>query len=309
MKKKTTYRDVIVIGGGPAGSSAALILGRSRLNVLLIDKATPRNIRTRGIHGFLTRHDMSPLELRRISHEEVSQVGVEIMVGEVTSLRCNEDGFIADLADGSTVQASRVVLATGKVDQVPEVEGMERFYGNSVFHCPFCDGWEVRDQRIGAYGTGSTAVAMAAGLLTWSDRVTLYTNGWKPGREAREQAAQAGILLLTQRIIRLKGDSKLGSVEFEDGTEEPCDVMFFDPRAQQQSTLALDIGCRVTRSGAVHTDKKQRTGIAGLYVAGDAAADPNMVVVAAADGVKAALNIIQELQKAGHWWKRTKRAG
>lgn len=294
--------DVIVIGGGPAGASAALILGRSRLRVLLIDKATPRNIRAHGIHGFLTRHDMKPIDLRKMAHAEVIAVGVEIKYGEVLKLERHHHGFDVHLDGGVIEKAPRVILATGLQDQMPDIEGMDSFYGTSIFHCPFCDGWEMRDKPLGVYAKGKKGVPIAKGLLTWSSDVHLFTDGSPLTRSDRQQAAEANVIVHTERIRRMTGrQGQLEFVELINGEKVARYGLFFDPEPIQQCGLAASIGCTITRSGAVRTDKRQRTGIDGLYVAGDAAADPNMVAIAAADGVKAALNIVQELQKAGHW--------
>jgi thioredoxin reductase len=293
--------DVIVIGGGPAGSSAALILGRSRLSVLMIDNARPRNIRTNAVHGLLTRNNIRPLELRRIAHKEVLQVGVAIEIGEVIHLNCVENGFDMRLSDGRTFQAKRVVLATGLRDQLPAIDGLERLYGTSVFHCPFCDGWEARDKPLGVLGSGSKGVNIARGLLTWSGDVILFTNGTPLRREDRDRADEGGIIVRTEKIAHLAGAKRLEAVKLISGESIPRHTLFFDPEPVQQCGLAISLGCTTSRSGAVRTDKRQRTNVPALYVTGDAAADPNMVVVAMADGVKAALNIVQEMQREGHW--------
>ena len=300
--------DVIVIGGGPAGSSAALILGRSRLNVLVVDNASPRNIRTHGIHGFLTRHDMKPLDLRKLAHAEIMAVGVQIVHGTATRIEPVSQEFIVHMEDGSSKRSHRVVVATGLHDRLPDIEGLDRFYGQSVFHCPFCDGWEMRDRAIAVIAKGHKGVAIARGLLTWSDDVMLFTNGSPVTKEDRLWAEEAEIPIVTNRIARVLGHrGQVEGLELQDGSRIAIGAIFVDPVPVQQCSIATDLGCRITRSGAIHTDKRQRTTIPGLYVTGDAAADPNMVAVAIADGVKAALNIVQEMQKAGHWLPRAKR--
>jgi thioredoxin reductase len=302
--------DVIVIGGGPAGSSAALVLGRSRLNVLMIDKATPRNIRTHGIHAFITRDGMKPLDFRKKAHEEVIAVGVKIHYGEVKELKCTNGGFHITLADATRLRSKRIVMATGLKDTLPEIDGLDRLYGKSVFHCPFCDGWEMKDKKIGVIADGQKGMNIAKGLLTWSNDVILFTNGSPMKKELKETATQIGITVHSRPIKRLIGKNSLEGVELIDGQIIEREGLFFDPKPQQQCTLAVALGCETSRSGAIRTDKRQRTTVPGLYVIGDAAADPNMVVIAAADGVKAALNIVQEMQKEGHWLRqRTRRAG
>ncbi len=279
----------------------------------MIDKATPRNIRAHGIHGFISRDGMPPLDLRRSAHAEVLALGVRIIDAVASDLQGIPDGFIVTLENGEQYQSPRIVLATGKTDELPPVIGMDKYYGTSVFHCPFCDGWEVRDKRLAVYSTTPhKGVAIAKGLLTWSPDVILFTNGVSVKHDDRVSASDAGIPIRQEKIRRLVGDDdRMHAMELQDGQLVERDALFFDGPTRQQWDIARKMGCRTTRTGAIRTDKKQRTEVPGLYVVGDAAADPNMVVVAAADGVKAALNIVQELQKEGHWLpgRGTKRAG
>lgn len=169
--------DVIIVGGGPAGLSAATVLGRCRRSVLLCDDGRYRNAASHALHAFLTRDGIDPAELRRIGREQLNQYGVECRAVRVTAAGRTDGGFEVVLADDSRLAARHLLLATGVVDCIPAVEGMEHFFGAGVFHCPCCDGWEVRDQPLAAYGSGKDGAGLAASLKQWSADVVLCTDG------------------------------------------------------------------------------------------------------------------------------------
>ena len=203
--------DVIIIGGGPAGLNAALVLGRCRRRVLLCDAGAPRNAASGGVHGFLSRDGILPLELLRLGREELVPYGVEYRHVSVSEARPEGDGFVILADNGKRLCCRKLLLATGVKDKVPKIENIERFYGRSVFHCPYCDGWEMRDQPLAAYGQGKSAVGLARSLLTWTDDVVLCTDG------ARTPAAN-GIRVISKRIARLEGtEDVLERIVFTDG--------------------------------------------------------------------------------------------
>jgi thioredoxin reductase len=171
--------DVIIVGAGPAGLSAALMLGRSRRRVLVCDTGRPRNAASHALHGFLTRDGLHPAEFLRISREQLRQYdGVELRDVEVTDAECRADGrFHATLATGETVASRKLLIATGVVDRVPDLPGFAELYGRSVFHCPYCDGWEARDEPIALYGRRTRAFEMSRALTAWSDDLVLCTDG------------------------------------------------------------------------------------------------------------------------------------
>jgi thioredoxin reductase len=287
--------DVIIVGGGPAGLSAATILGRARRRVVLFDDGKYRNEASRGVHGFLTRDGIHPSELRRIAREQLARYDVEYLCTHITAVERKEDLFIAISADNSRYESRKLLLATGVVDQLPAIEGADRFYGAGVFHCPYCDGWEVRDQPIAAYG--KNAAGLAASLKTWSADVVLCTGG--PASFTAEEAGRLehhGIAVYRQKVARLEGGDRLEQIVFEDGTVLPRRGLFFNTEETQRSSLAADLGCAFNRKGTVRTGKLEGTNVPGVYVVGDASKDVQLAIVAAAEGAKAAIAINAALQ-------------
>jgi thioredoxin reductase len=287
--------DVIIVGGGPAGLSAATILGRARRRVVLFDDGRYRNEASRGIHGFLTRDGIHPAELRRIAREQLARYDVEYLCNHVTSAMRKEASFEVTLADNSRYESRKLLLATGVADELPAVDGMQHFYGAGVFHCPYCDGWELRDQPLAAYG--KTAAGLAVSLKTWSDDVALCTDGpctLKPDYTARIE--QLGIRVYRQKIIRLEGGERLEQIVFDDGTVLARRGLFFDSVQSQRSRIAAELGCNFNRKGTVRTGKLEGTNVPGVYVVGDASKDVQLAIVAAAEGAKAAIAINTALQ-------------
>lgn len=287
--------DVIIVGGGPAGLSAATILGRARRRVVVFDDGEYRNEASRGVHGFLTRDGIHPAELRRIGREQLARYEVEYLYNHVTAAERTERGFVVMLDDGNRIESRMLLLATGVRDHLPEIEGAERLYGCGVFHCPYCDGWEVRDRPLAAYGRD--AAGLAASLKNWSENVILCTGG--PARMKPEDTARLerlGVRVFRRRVIRLEGDGRLEQIVFDNGTVEPCNGLFFSASQSQRCDIAGKLGCAFTKKGAVRTGKLEGTNIPGLFVAGDASKDVQLAVVAAAEGAKAAIAINTALQ-------------
>ncbi len=291
--------DVIIVGGGPAGLSAALVLGRCRRKVLVCDAGSPRNAASHGLHGFLSRDGILPLELLRLGREELERYGVEFRVAEVVDAFPQEGAFHVTLRDGAVLRARKLMLATGVVDRIPRIEGIADFYGRSVFHCPYCDGWEIRDQPVAVYGRGKSGAGLALSLRTWTADVILCTDG--PARLRASDArklARHGIPVRSERIARLDGrDGRLETIVFANGEAILRRAMFFSTGQVQRSPLPEKLGCPMNDKGTVRTSLAQSTGIPGLYVAGDAARDVQFAVVAAAEGAKAAVAINKALQE------------
>jgi thioredoxin reductase len=202
------------------------------------------------------------------------------------------------LEEGATLRCRRLLLATGVVDELPRIEGIQPLYGRSVWHCPYCDGWEAREQPLAAYGRGHDGVELALGLKTWTSDIILFTDGGKPpSREDQGMLRHEGIRWRGERIARLEGtDGQLERVVLASGESIPRHGLFFHTRPRQRSLLATRLGCTFTRKGAVKTRKLEDTGVPGLYVAGDASRDVQFVIVAAAEGAKAALAINKSLR-------------
>jgi thioredoxin reductase len=292
--------DVVIVGGGPAGLSAALILARARRRVVVCDAGRPRNASASALHGFLTRDGIPPLELRRLAREELARYDtVEILDTEVRDATCESAGFSVVLADGRRLQSRKLLLATGVVDHVPEIEGLQEMYGRSVFHCPYCDGWEVRDRPLAIYGRGERGAGLSFELTGWSRDLVLVTDGLseiEPAELARLRTH--GIAVDERRVARLEGrDRQLERIVFREGPPLPRHAMFFTTGQSQHSALTVQLGCRFNDKGTVRTGPYETTHLPGLYVAGDASRAVQWVVVAASEGAEAAYAISQALLK------------
>ena len=294
--------DVVIAGGGPAGLSAALLLGRCRRRVLLCDTGRPRNARSRALHGYLSRDGIAPLELLRIGREQLQQYGVESRPVAVEDVTPQGDRFDVRLASGESVPALTILLATGVADHPPNIPGIDECYGISAHHCPYCDGWEHRDQRIAVIAAHTSPAALALSLKTWSDRVIACTNGQsRLTISQRARLAAHDIPIHTRRIVRIEHeDGHVRGIAFEPGRGlpdcVPCDAVFFGAPQSQQCELARRLGCEFTSKGTVRTDHLGKTCVAGIYVVGDASRDVQFVIVAASEGAKAGVAINQALQ-------------
>jgi thioredoxin reductase len=289
--------DVVVVGGGPAGLSAALMLGRCRRRVLICDVGEPRNRRSRALHGYLTRDGIAPPEFNDLGRRELPEYGIEFRRVGVTGAELNDDHYRVAMADGGHEQARFLLIATGVIDDLPGIAGFDECYGRSIFHCPYCDGWECRDRRLAAFGRGSTAEGLALSMRTWSRDVVLCTNGTRPSRRVRERLAHNEISVRTEPIVRLDHqDGALARIHFESGDSLERDALFFTTGQHPQSDLAIKLGCALTRRGTVETGTLCDTNVPRVFVAGDASRDAQFVVVAAAEGIKAAVAINQALQ-------------
>jgi len=291
--------DVIIIGGGPAGLSAALVLARCRRTLMLCDAGQPRNARSSALHGFLTRDCVPPLELLRLGCEELKPYGVEPRHATVTDLVHLDDTFEATFDSGEKVRARMALVASGVRDHLPDIPGLGECYGVSVHHCPYCDGWEHRDQTIAVIGRGTPGAGLALSLRTWTSRVVLCTNG--PSgirRDDRRRLEEERIAVRPAPIARVDHDGALvRAIAFTDGGSIDCEAIFFAAGQSQQCDIPARLGCHMNRLGAVKTDHLGQTHIAGLYVVGDASRDVQFAIVAAAEGAKAAVAINKALQR------------
>jgi thioredoxin reductase len=277
--------DVIIVGAGPAGLSAALILGRSRRRVLVCDTGKPRNAAAHAMHGFLSRDGTAPREFLRVAREQMRQYDtVELRDIEVTLAECRDGRFQVTLADGSELDSRKLLIATGVLDNVPDIPGFRELYGKSVFHCPYCDGWEVRDQPLAIYGRGARGLGLSLELTGWSRDLVLCTDG--PPEIAPDDLAR-----LDRHGIRLEGPARLERLVFATGDPLARHALFFTTGQTQQSELATRLGCQMNDKGTVRTGKYEATHLPGLFVAGDASRAVQWVVVAASEGAEAAFAI------------------
>jgi thioredoxin reductase len=291
--------DVVIVGGGPAGLNAALILGRCRRRVLVCDAGTPRNAAAQALHGFLTRDGTPPLELVRMGREELSAYGIDIRRATVTAVERRESEFEVIIGDSERVRSQAILLATGVCDQLPSIPGLRECYGISVHHCPYCDGWEHRENQLAVVGAGQSAAALALALKTWTDHVVLCTNG--PTRLTSQhirRLSERQILVRTERVQRLEHrNGQVQQVVLKAGDAVACGGVFLSSTQAQQSEFAKRLGCEFNRKGTVKTDHLGKTCVPGVFVVGDASRDVQFAIVAAAEGAKAAVAINKALQQ------------
>jgi thioredoxin reductase len=288
--------DVVIVGGGPAGLSAALILGRCRRRVLVCDAGRPRNQASRGLHGFLTRDGTPPLDLLALGRDELAPYDVEIQHVTVDEVTPAAHGFVVHMGD-QHVDARTVLLATGVHDDLPQIPGAAECYGLSVHHCPYCDGWECRDKHIAVIGSGPSPAGLALSLRTWTSTITACSNGSPIRAQHHDQLKRHDIGVRSSVIERIEhAGGWVRRLVFADGTALDCEAVFFSGAQHQQCDLARTLGCTFTRRGTVKTNLLGKTRVPGLYVVGDASRDVQFAIVAAAEGAKAAVAINHDLQ-------------
>jgi thioredoxin reductase len=291
--------DVVIAGGGPAGLSAALVLGRMRRRVLVCDTGAPRNAPAHAAQSVFTRDGTPPAELLRIGREQLRPYDtVELRHVAVVSAQAGEGGFEVELADGAREQSRRLLLATGVVDELPAVEGMAELWGKGVYHCPYCHGWEVRDQPLAVFANGAAGVHVALLLSLLSTDIVICTNGPADfSEEERRRLAARGIAVREEAVVRLEGTAdSLERVIFATGEALPRRGLFVPPGQHQHSDLAVQLGCASTEEGFVQVDESGQTTVRGVYAAGDMITRMQQQVIhAAAAGARAAAAINGDL--------------
>lgn len=295
----------MIVGAGPAGLSAALFLGRCRRRVLVIDDGRPRNYAARAAHGLLTRDGASPATLLRHARGDLrTYPSISLLAGTVVTLSGGRGAFRIACSDGTMITARRVLLATGVIDEVPAIAGLDPLYGISVHHCPYCDAFEHAGRPLAQYGRGRAGVDAALVLRAWSEDLVLVTDGTPLGVRERARCERHGIAVRTAPIRRLVGrEGRLQRIVFSRGADLPRSALFFATGQRQRSPLARRMGCAFTPDGAVVTDEHEATAVPGVYVAGDSSHREQKVVVAASEGAQAAIKIHESL------WAEDLRAG
>ncbi len=290
-----TY-DVVVVGGGPAGLSGALMLGRARRSVLVIDGGAPRNAPAAGIHGFLTRDGISPAAFIDAGRAEVRAYGVDFRNGQVTAVTREDDGFIVTIDGSATVGARRLLVATGLSDELPDIPGVRERWGRDVIHCPYCHGWEVRDRAIGILGTGAMAVHGALLFRQWSADVIIFQHTAPTlTAEEAEQLAARGITVVEGEVASLEiVDDQLTGVRLHSGEVIPRQAVVVAPRftANIDVLTALGLGLEPDemRMGDfivgthIAADRAGATGVPGVWVAGNVSDLVAQVITSAAAG-------------------------
>ena len=298
--------DVLIIGAGSAGLSAALTLGRCLRRVLVADGGPPRNAASPGVHGFLTRDGIQPAELLRLGHEQLRPYDtVEVQCLHIDALVRKGQGFEATghgTANDAprTLTARRVLLATGVSDVLPALPGFRELWGRGVLHCPYCHGWEVRGQPLAVYGRGRIVTGLALLVSRWTPDVVVLTDG--PGHltpNARRRLRRHGISIRDEKISRLVGTSSrdLERIEFETGEPLPRVAVFIHAPQHQRTPLAAALGARLTSNGAVWVSKSLLTSVPYLYAAGDTTSGVQQAMLAAAEGNRAAILINESLTR------------
>jgi thioredoxin reductase len=289
--------DVVIVGGGPAGLSAALVLGRARRRVLLCDAGPRRNAAAEHIHGFVTRDGTEPAEFRRVARQQLEPyAGVEVRDASVVEIRGARGEFEVRLEGGGTVRSRRILLCNGMIDQPPEIDGLWPLWGRSILICPYCHGWEVQDQRFGFLAPTPEMLEFALLLRGWTRELVVLTDGrFDVPAEPAERLARAGVAIETRRIARLAAqDDRLERIEFERGEPLGLDVLFMRP-PQRQVALVQSLGLSLDDNGYIAVDARRETSRAGIYAAGDLVTPMQSAILAAASGAQAAGMINHEL--------------
>ncbi|MFD5270238.1 NAD(P)/FAD-dependent oxidoreductase [Streptomyces sp. NPDC058335] len=293
--------EVIVIGGGAAGLSAGLVLGRARRRTLVVDAGEPRNAPAAHMQGYLSRDGMSPAEFLATGREEVARYGVELVRDRAVDAT-RDQGFTVTLAGGRTVRARQVVVATGLKDELPPVEGLAERFGRDVLHCPYCHGWEVRDQAFGVLATSPMSVHQALIVTQWSKDVTLFLHTVTEAELSTEdlrRLAAAGVHVVPGEVAGLVvEDDRLTGVRLGDGTVHAREALFVAPRAVPQTDLLARLGAEMTETPfGVYpvVDGRGLTTVPGLWAAGNASGFAEQVINAASRGYRAGAAINGEL--------------
>ncbi|MFJ5029977.1 NAD(P)/FAD-dependent oxidoreductase [Streptomyces sp. NPDC088560] len=304
MTENSRY-EVVVVGGGAAGLSAALVLGRARRRTLVVDAGEPRNAPSAHMQGYLSRDGMSPAAFLAVGREEIARYGVELVRDRVTDAARDGEGFTVRLAQGRTAHARHVVIATGLKDELPGVPGLAERFGRDVVHCPYCHGWEVRDRPTGVLATSPLSVHQALMVTQWSDDVRFFLHEVAESEltdvDLRRLAA-ARVAVVPGRVTGLVvADDRLTGIRLADRTVHEREVLYAAPRAVPRNDLLIELGAelRETPFGSYPViDERGLTTVPGLWAAGNASGFAEQVINAASRGYRAGAAINGELLMA-----------
>ena len=286
--------DIVIVGGGAAGLSAALVLGRARRRVAVIDAGAPRNAPAAHMQGFLSRDGMSPTELLAAGRAEVTGYGVEIIEDKVVRV---EPGFRIGLANGDTLLARRVLVTTGVSDELPDIPGVHERWGRDLLHCPYCHGWEVRDQPVGVLGTNPGAIFHSQLVRQWSDDVMYFAHTHDPSPTEQAEFDARGITVIRGEVARLIVDNdRLTGVELADGQVVPRAAVFIRPiNTPHPDGILASLGCDLDSAGFAIVDGTGKTSIDGVWGAGNVVDPRAQVITSAGAGSAAAIAINADL--------------
>jgi len=292
--------DCAIIGGGPAGLNAALVLGRARRNTILFDHNNPRNAVTQESHGFITRDGLKPNEFREIARKEIAKYpSVIFEKRQITSVSKNGHLFELVTSESITYQSKTIIISTGLKDNLPSIENIFEYYGKSLFNCPYCDGWELRDKPLVAIIDEQVqGFHFIQTIYNWSKDLVVCTNG-KPfqNSEQKRLIQNKGIKIIENRIKNFVGENgQIQKAIFENGESVNIQGGFVLPQLTQSSDIAKQLGCEYNSLGGISTDSFGRTNINGVYAAGDASIiAPAQLIIAAAEGLQAAVGVNRDL--------------
>ena len=291
--KEDAY-DVVVAGGGAAGLSAALVLGRARRRVAVIDAGAPRNAPATHMHGFLSRDGMPPADLLAEGRDEVTGYGVELVNDQVLGI---EPGFVVRVAGGRTVTARRILMATGVGDELPDVPGVRQRWGKDLLHCPYCHGWEVRDQPLGVLGALPGSAQHALLVRQWSDDVVFFVHTYDLMPAEQRQLEARRIRVVSGEVARLVvEDDRLTGVELTDGRLVARTAVFVRPgNLPHDDGLLAGLGCERNEAGFPLVDGTGLTSVPGVWAAGNVADPRAQVITSAGAGSAAAIAINADL--------------
>lgn len=294
-----TIQDVLVVGGGAAGLSAALTLARARRSVTVVDAGHPRNAPASGVHGMLGLEGVSPAEVLTRGRNEILGYGGEILAGDVVDVSCADYGFTALLRDGAVLRARRLLIATGLVDELPEIPGVREQWGHDVLHCPYCHGWEVRERKIGVLGTEPMAVHKALLFRQWSPDVVLFAGDLQLEAEQRAQLNARDVAVITGVISRLEiAGGRVTGVRLEDGAVVAVEAVVVTTRMIARAEPFAGIGIELTPhplGSFIESDEFGKTAVPGAWAAGNVSDLGAQVSMAAAGGALAAQHINSDL--------------
>src|SRR5438093_3839083 len=291
--------DCAIIGGGPAGLNAALILGRARRNVILLDNNTPRNAVTRESHGFLTRDGIKPKEFREIAHKELGRYPSVVYLKREVTLVIKNTEFELVTSEREKYFSRTIIISTGLKDVLPNIENISDFYGKTLFHCPYCDGWELRDKPLAVIiGDQVQGFHFIQTIYNWSKDLVVLTNGKDfQNAEQKNLIRHKGIKIIESKIKKFEGSNgHMEKIIFDNGESVLRKGGFVMPQLVQSSDFGKRLGCKSNSLGGIAIDSFGRTNIPGVYTAGDASViSPAQIIIAAAEGVRAAAGVNMDL--------------
>ncbi|OMP26049.1 NAD(P)/FAD-dependent oxidoreductase [Bacillus sp. I-2] len=289
--------DCAIIGGGPAGLSAALVVGRGRKQVTVFDDELPRNRVTQESHGFITNDGMTPFEIRQAGEADLQKYpNITIKRSRIIDIQKKEESFTLLTHEGDAFEAKKIILATGLQDILPEIEGIHDVYGKTLFSCPFCDGWELKDKALALIAENQRALHMAKLLSNWTKDLIVFTNGHVLADEDKVLLTAHSIQVIDVPIVSIDHDNgQLRSLQLANGEIVNREGGFVASEFKQSAPFAEKLGCQMTKNAGIETDILGRTTVSGVFACGDNLGGPAQLVLAAAAGSQAGMGVIHEL--------------